>query len=132
MIPLSLPEIEASKPLELTAIIRVRDSSGRPVERTITKPLAPETPLIGIKPLFDGAVEQGGLARFEVIGVDEDGQRTALDGVTWEASRVTTRYQWYESDGNWRYEPITSREHIASGDVEIAPGKPASIEVPVD
>ena len=51
----------------LTATLRVRDGSGRPVERSVTRPLLPAAPLIGVRPLFDGAVDEGGTAGFEAI-----------------------------------------------------------------
>jgi len=120
---------DATKPLMMTAIVQLRDGSGRPVERQIERELAPAAPLIGIKPLFDGTVEQGGLARFEVMGVDRDGARANFDSVAWEVTKLNTRYQWYEVDGSWRYEPITRRERIGSGEVAIDSASLASIEV---
>ena len=132
-IPLALPAMEpVTKPLQLTAVIRVRDSSGRPVERSLTTPLSPDGPMIGIKSLFEGSVEEGAKARFEVIAVDEDGARTGFDGVQWEVNRVTTRYQWYEAGGSWRYEPITTRTRVASGTLDLEEAKPATVEAAID
>jgi uncharacterized protein YfaS (alpha-2-macroglobulin family) len=132
VVPLPLPAMEGvSKPLKLSAVIRLRDGSGRPVERVLDRALAPTSSMIGIKPLFKDTVEQGGLARFEVIGVDRNGARTAFEAVGWEVSKINTRYQWYEVNGSWRYEPTTRRERIASGDISIGAGENAVIEVPV-
>ena len=133
VVPLSLPDMgEVTKPLTMTAIVRLRDGSGRPVERQLNRALAPTSPLIGIKPLFDGTVEQGGLARFKVIGVDQNSARADFDSVAWEVSKLNTRYQWYETDGSWKYEPITSRERIASGEVSVTADSLPTIEVPVE
>lgn len=131
-VPLRLPQMDpVTKPLELTAIVRVRDGSGRPVERVLTRALAPDGPRIGIKPLFDGSVEQGGTARFEMIAVGPDIRRTALDRVAWTLSRLETTYQWYEVGGRWNYEPVTTRERVASGETALTPGAVALIEAPV-
>lgn len=133
VIPLSLPEMDAvTKPLKLEAIIRLQDGSGRPVERVLERALAPVSPMIGIKPLFEESVEQGGLARFEVIGVDRDGGRAGFDAVGWEVSKIDTRYQWYEVGGSWRYEPTTRRERVASGEVSLGMDEAAIIETPVE
>ncbi|MEO0386362.1 MAG: alpha-2-macroglobulin family protein, partial [Pseudomonadota bacterium] len=56
-------------PLALTAILRLADSSRRPVERQVTQALTPAHPLIGVRPLFDGVVPEGGTARFEVLAL---------------------------------------------------------------
>ncbi len=132
-VPLSLPQMEGvTSPLKMAAILRVRDGSGRPVERVLERALMPAGPMIGIKPLFDETVEQGGLARFEVIGVDRDLALADMKAVGWEISRLDTRYQWYEVGGSWRYEPTTRRERIASGDIDLTVVGPVTVEAPVD
>jgi len=128
-----MPAMEGvTKPLTMTAVIRLRDSSGRPVERVLEKPLAPVSRLIGIKPLFETSVQEGGLARFEIIGVDEEGVRTELESVGWEVSKIETRYQWYEVNGSWRYEPTTRHQRVDSGDLVLDTTKPAIVETPVE
>ncbi len=130
--PLPLPDsVSTSRPLELTATVRVIDMAGRPVERSITRPVAPDGPRIGIRPLFDGTAEEGSTARFEVIAIDADG-RIPMQRVGWALSRVETRYQWYETDGYWDYEPVTRRTRVASGEVSLGTDAPARIEGAVD
>ena len=132
-VPLTLPAMDpVTRPLELTAVIRLRDGSGRPVERTLTRPVSAESPQIGIRPLFEGAAEQGGAARFELIAVGPDGARAALGQVAWTLSRVDTTYQWYELNGSWNYEPVTTRERVTSGEAAIGADAPTVIEAPVD
>jgi hypothetical protein len=131
-VPLRLPEIAATtRPLELTAVLRLTDGSGRPVERQLSRPIAPDGLRIGIRPLFYGAVEEGGLARFEIIAVGPDLARAGLPRVAWTLSRVDTRYQWYRLNGTWNYEPVTSRERVASGETAPTPEDVAVIEAPV-
>ncbi|MHA3977664.1 alpha-2-macroglobulin family protein [Halovulum sp. GXIMD14794] len=128
---LPLPE-EVTRPLEARLTVRLTDTSGRPVERRETRQIAPPVPLIGIRPLFDGAAEEGGTARFEVISLAAGGERSARDGLRWEVFRVHTDYQWYEVGGRWNYEPITTRERIADGTLDTRTDAPATLEVPVN
>ncbi|KAA6186287.1 alpha-2-macroglobulin [Thiohalocapsa marina] len=113
---LVLPDMALpSRPLQAAIDIRVLDGGGRPVERALTLPLADRRPRIGIRPLFDGAVEEGGNAGFQVVALGPDGQPMALPGLRWTLSRVQTSYQWYQTDGDWRFQPIVSRQRVASG-----------------
>ncbi len=55
-IPITLPDAGAtSLPLTATVNVRVLDTSGSPVERSKTLPVASRAARLGIKPLFDGA-----------------------------------------------------------------------------
>jgi alpha-2-macroglobulin len=102
--------------------VRLIEGSGRPVERSLTLPIATRQPRIGVKPLFEDAVEEGGNAGFEIILIDAagdpSGQRRPAEGLRWTLSRLTTDFQWYESDGSWNYEPVVSTQRVASGTLE--------------
>ena len=130
---LKLPVVDdVSKPLEMTAVVRLRDGSGRPVERRISAPVLPGKALIGIKALFDGNVAEGSEAGFEVIAVDANGARMDMPQVGWVLNRLRTRYQWYQQYGQWDYEPTTRRERIASGDVALSAAETAKIAAMVE
>ena len=60
--PVPLPEVGPMAARSADRHAARADGSGRPVERNVTRPLQPSTPLIGVKPLFDGAVDEGGSA----------------------------------------------------------------------
>ncbi len=114
-VPLELPEMDANdRPFEATIALRLREGSGRPVERQIKRMVAPEGSMIGIKPDFDGVVAEGSKASFGVIGLGADLQPQQMQ-VTWTLNRVSTRYQWYQQWGNWEWEPVTTRTRVASG-----------------
>ncbi|MFB1486092.1 MULTISPECIES: MG2 domain-containing protein [unclassified Thiocapsa] len=122
-IALQLPDLPpTSRPLEADLRVRLLEGSGRPVERSLTLPIATRAPRIGVKPLFEDAVEEGGNAGFEIILVDADDtpgdQRRLPEGLRWTLSRLTTDFQWYESDGSWNYEPVVSTQRVASGTLE--------------
>src|SRR5690606_35031861 len=92
-----LPEpLATTQPLQAQVILRLVDTSGRPVERSLTRPVA-SGPHLGIRPQFDAGegVAEGGTAAFDLIAVDGDGARLGGQAVTWVLSRVETEYQWY-------------------------------------
>lgn len=129
--PLEMPEdIDPTQPHTAIAVLRLREGSGRPVERQITRTLAPTRAMIGIKPAFDGVVQEGGDALFEIIGVAPDLTRTDMP-VTWTLNRVTTRYQWYQQYGDWKWEPITTRNRVATGEGSLG-AQPLAVAAPVE
>jgi uncharacterized protein YfaS (alpha-2-macroglobulin family) len=120
---------DPGRPLEMVARVRVSEGSGRPVEREIAAPVAPGAPVIGLRPLFDGAVAEGAEAGFQVVVVDGSGAAVPAR-LRWVLNRVETRYQWYQRFGDWNWEPMTRRTRVAEG--EIAPGAaPAALSLPV-
>ncbi|PVA10019.1 PAN domain-containing protein [Pelagivirga sediminicola] len=129
--PLEVPQdLDGAQPHSATAVLRLREGSGRPVERQITRTLAPAKPMIGIKPRFDDVVQEGTDAAFDIIAVGPDLARTDMD-VAWTLNRVTTRYQWYQQYGNWNWEPITTRKRIATGSGTLG-DVPLSVSAPVE
>ncbi|KIC49601.1 alpha-2-macroglobulin family protein [Tateyamaria sp. ANG-S1] len=107
--------------LEAVATVRVSDSGGRPVERNLTRPIAPQGPVIGIKPGFEDVLPEGSTASFQAIAVG------ALNDVpvTWTVNRIETRYQWYQLYGNWNWEPVTRRIRVGQGTAVLG-------ETPID
>jgi len=123
---------DVARPLKMRALVQVREGSGRPVEREITTPLAPRGVLLGIRPLFDGVVPEKGTAAFKVLAVGPDLKQRAIARVGWSLERVRTRYQWYESYGEWSYEPVTTRTRVASGEIALKSSGAVRLEGPVD
>ncbi len=125
-----LPEVEDPlRPLEARFTLRVAEGSGRPVERQVTRLLTPSAPMIGIKPLFEDVVAEGTEARFALQAVGDGAQPAAMP-VKWVLSRIETDYQWYQSYGNWNWEPVTTRSIAAEGEVQLQ-GSPVEIAAPV-
>ncbi len=114
-----LPEVtDPARPLEARFTLRLAEGSGRPVERELVRPLQPSIPMIGIKPLFDGAVAEGQEAQFQVVGVGPD-EKPAPMQVKWEVTRVQVDYQWYQQYGQWNWEPVTTRTRVATGEATL-------------
>lgn len=128
---LPLPDQTAvGQPLEADIKVRVLEGPGRPVERSLTHPVAAAGALIGIKPLFEDVVAEGTSARFDVVALDADLAPTGMK-VQWTVNRVRTSYQWYQLYGNWEWEPTTRRTRVAGGEATLGNG-PIAIEAPVE
>ncbi|HVQ10587.1 MAG TPA: alpha-2-macroglobulin [Methyloceanibacter sp.] len=128
----ALDKVPAStRPLQAEIVVRMAEAGGRAVERKITLPIAPSAPLIGVKPLFNGkSLGDSDTARFDVVMVAPDG-KADNSGLRWQLLRVDSKYQWYRSEGYWQYEPIKVTRRIADGIIDVSPGKPGRIAVPV-
>lgn len=128
--PIALPEVaDPLRPLEARVTVRVAEGSGRPVERRITRLLSPSAPVIGVKPMFDQVVPEGSDARFSLIGVGA-GEAAAPMTVAWTITRIETQYQWYQSYGQWNWEPVVTRKRVAEGTADLA-NQPVEISAPV-
>ncbi|MFD2175554.1 MG2 domain-containing protein [Rhodobacter lacus] len=106
---------EQGRPLQATFTLRVREGSGRPVERSISRLVMPPEPVVGIKPLFaDDSLAEGAQAQFQIVAIDA-GLKPVAQPLHWVVNRVETRYQWYAMDGYWNWEPMTRRSRVAEG-----------------
>jgi uncharacterized protein YfaS (alpha-2-macroglobulin family) len=131
VLPVTFPSADVSGvPLNANITVRVKEGSGRPVERSITRAITSDGPMIGIKPGFDGDLSENSEASFRLIALGADLNPTAMN-VTWELNRVTTDYQWYRDSGSWYWEPTTTRARIASG-VATLGSTPTEVSAPVD
>ncbi|MBO9424616.1 alpha-2-macroglobulin family protein [Labrenzia sp. R4_1] len=128
-----LPELPETTGLyDAEIVARLVETGGRYVERTLDLPVSLDGPRIGIRPAFDGGVDEGGPADFTVIVIGETGERIAANGLSWTLSKVDRRYQWYRLDGRWSYEPITSTRRISTGTLDVSDSQPASLSLPVE
>ena len=106
-------------------ILKLRESGGRTIERTVTLPVDLKTPRVGIKPLFaNNQAAEGEPARFEAIVLGADGKAVEAKGLKWELLRLDQRWQWYSRDGSWNYEPVMHTRRVATGTADAAPGAP--------
>ncbi len=123
-----------TKPLEAQIILRLVDTNGRAVERSLSRPVLAEVDRIGIKPRFTDAngLEQGTDAAFDVITVAPTGEAIATTGLNWTLARVETNYQWYRESDTWKWEAITTTRKVANGTVDTVAGGPVTVSAPVD
>jgi uncharacterized protein YfaS (alpha-2-macroglobulin family) len=126
-----IPEVVSPRPLEARIALNVSESGGRAVERTIVLPILPKGPVIGVAKNFGGDLAEGATATFDVVLATPDGERLARKGVSWSLLRIERRYQWYNADGRWGYEPVKSTRRVADGRIDVAAAELARIAVPL-
>ncbi|KKB76748.1 hypothetical protein VW35_16905 [Devosia soli] len=122
---INLPSAEVStRPLEAQILLRLVDTNGRTIERSITRPVMAETTRLGIKPVFADAsgLAEGSEAQFELIAVSPEGEKIAADRISWTLSRIETTYQWYRDGSTWKWEAITSTRDVANGTASTPEG----------
>ncbi|MBB6301778.1 alpha-2-macroglobulin family protein [Rhizobium leucaenae] len=116
--------------LNANITVRMQEAGGRAVERSLTLPVKADGPRIGIKPEFDGDLGENSIGNFHVIAVDQNGQKQAMQGLTWKLLAVERDYQWYRDGSSWKYEAVASTKQVATGTVN-ATTDGAEISVPV-
>ena len=129
----TLPELpETTELFNGELIARLVEAGGRFVERRLELPIALDGPRIGVKPAFDGGVDEGGPADVSIIVVGADGEKKTARDLGWTLSKIERRYQWYRLDGRWSYEPITTSRRISNGSLDVATDQPAELSLPVE
>ena len=118
-IAVTLPQIpHTAKQLEANVILRLRETGGRTIERSLTIPVDLHEARIGIKSLFKGQdFDENQTAGFDVVLLDGNGKRSAAAGLTWQLKRLDTNWQWYRRDGQWNYESVTLTRKVADGTI---------------
>ncbi|KQX39851.1 hypothetical protein ASD04_04150 [Devosia sp. Root436] len=130
-----LPEPQATtRPLTAQLLLRLIDSNGRSIERSISRPLLATVDRIGIKPVFSDAsgLAEGSEASFDIVAVSPDGEAIARTGLNWTIARIETNYQWYRNGSTWQWEAITTSREVASGTAATPDGGPVTIGANVD
>ncbi len=123
--------VEAPRPTEARITLRVAEPGGRAIERSLTLPILPGGPVIGVKKNFGADLADGGTATFDVVLAQPDGTRLARQNVGWSLYRVERNYQWFNSDGRWGYEPVKSTRRVADGRLDLAADAAGRVSAPV-
>lgn len=131
-VSVNLPDVATARPLEASIVLRVGETGGRAVSRTLVVPVAPKGPVVGVRPLFEeGSLAEGATATFDVVLAAPDGARLARSGVRWTLSRIERRWQWYNQDGRWTYDSARITRKAADGTVDLKADAAGRIAVPV-
>ncbi|WP_375458091.1 alpha-2-macroglobulin [uncultured Enterovirga sp.] len=126
-----IQSVVAPRPTEAKITLRVGEPGGRAIERSLMLPILPEGPVVGVRKNFGGDLADGGTATFDVVLAQPDGVRLARPNVGWSLYRVDRTYQWFNSDGRWGYEPVTSTRRVADGRLDLKADEPGRISAPV-
>ncbi len=130
-IEFTVPDTSTPKPAELNLALSVSEDGGRAVTRSITLPILPKGPVIGIKQKFTDIIE-GQPATFDLIAVGTDGKMMAAPRLNWTLSRISRSYQYFNADGRWNYEAVERKTKVAEGTIASDGKAPAALSAPVD
>ncbi|PTW61338.1 hypothetical protein C8N35_10247 [Breoghania corrubedonensis] len=130
---LTLPDSPVDTQLSKADVVaRLVDAGGRYVERTLTREVMPNSSRIGIRPLFEDSVAEGGPAEFNVILAGRDGKRMAAKDVAWTLSKIETHYQWFKANGSWQFDAVKTTRRISAGTLDLDARDPGRLSLPVD
>ncbi|MEM7428839.1 MAG: alpha-2-macroglobulin family protein [Pseudomonadota bacterium] len=122
-----------TRPRTADVVLRLKEGSGRAIERRSTVAVDAEGPMIGIRPGFEGGqAAEGSNAEFQVIALAPDGSRTALPGSSWSLVKIERNYQYYRIGSYWQFESVDLEKQVADGTVDLGTGEPAKLSLPVE
>lgn len=108
--------LASSAPLSAQITVALNEPGGRTTREQTSVPVLTGESYVGIRALFaDNQVAENAEAKFEVITVDPSGKQIARNGLRYELFREDTDYQWYQADGQWRYDAVTRDKLIQTG-----------------
>ena len=114
---------DTTRPVRADLDVAVDDPSGRASHARASIPVRPAGNLIGIKPGFEGAIDAGSEATFEVAAVNADGARVA----------VPARLRLVRERPDWRlvmrgqlarYETVYKDEPVEAVEITVPVGQP--------
>ena len=124
----------STRPKVADLVMRMKEGSGRAIERRVRFGIEPDAIMLGIKPLFeDKQVSENSNADFTLLAVSPDNRRVGQSAVDWSLTKIERHYQWYRDGSRWRYEVVDLERKVADGQVDLTPvGDPARLSVPVE
>lgn len=78
------------------------DVGGRPNNSSRTTPIDHAFAYLGVKPLFEGSLEEGRTPSFKLANIDRSGQSQPLGAVEYVLREVDYDFDWYYDSG-WRF-----------------------------
>ncbi len=117
----SLPQVgQTSKSLRADFSVNVAEPSGRTTSEQISLPIRSKPVALGIRPAFEGGwLRRNTPARFDVVALNEDGERIALEGLEWRFIRERVHYDWYQDGNAWRYRRIVRDVIVDDGTLDV-------------
>jgi uncharacterized protein YfaS (alpha-2-macroglobulin family) len=115
---------DVTRPVKAQIDVEVDDPAGRASRTSLSIPVRPSGPSIGIKPLFpDDAVDAQAEAAFDIAAVNPDGSRTAM---TAKLRLVRERPDWrmVMRGSLARYETVWKDEPLETHDIALSDGQP--------
>ena len=120
---------ETALPLRGQVQVRVFEpGNGRATKNDKTLPLRTREVYLGIRPTFEGRyAREGAETEFDLVAVDAEGKQVARPSVDYKIERITYSYQWYQSDGKWRWQSIQAERLVAADTLAFKADAPAHL-----
>lgn len=117
---------DTALPLKAQIEVRVFEpGNGRATKTDTALPLRTRNAYLGIRPTFDGRyATEGADTEFDLVAVDAEGRQIARPAVDYKIERITYSYQWYQSDGRWRWQTIVNERTVAADTLALTADKP--------
>lgn len=120
---------DTALPLKGQMEVRVFEpGNGRATKTDIALPVRTRDEYIGIRPAFDGRyAAEGADTAFDLVAVDAEGKQIARPSIDYKIERITYNYQWYQSDGRWRWQAVTNERTVAADTVAFSADAPTHL-----
>lgn len=125
-------KVVSTLPLRADIGIAIREPGGRATGEHVMVPVRTRQVSLGLRPHFDDSVRRGQEAVFDVIAVDEGGERIAQPAVEFRVLKDTSTWQWFRSGSRWRYERVARESEVATGTLTIGAEAPTLLRQLVD
>jgi uncharacterized protein YfaS (alpha-2-macroglobulin family) len=120
-LPILLEKLpQTTRPLEAQIRVSVLEPGGRATVRVIKLPVRPDALTIGIRKSFEGAVQTGKAAAFEIVTLNKSGAAMAASGLSYELIREEYRYHWYYRNSRWNYRVTMNEGETKKGTLNVA------------
>ncbi len=109
-------------PLAATLTASVFEPGGRPVRESAFLKIRTQPVYFGVK--VDRADSDHGdtaPVALDVIAVDAQGRRTAVQGVSWSLIAETWNYDWFQQNGRWQWRRTSHDAVLAKGLAAMTP-----------
>lgn len=116
-------------PLKVQVQARVFEpGNGRATRTEKALPLRTRDVYLGIRPTFDGRyAAEGTETAFDLVAVDAEGRQVARPSVDYTIERIVHSYQWYQLDGRWRWQTVTSERLVAADTLDFKADVPTRL-----
>jgi hypothetical protein len=95
-------------------------------------PVKPAAIVLGVKPFAEnGRFSENSRAHFDIAALDGDGQRRALDDLTYQIYEEGRSFEWRQFNGRWDYKQQQQQRRIGGGRLSLTADGDAAIEWPV-
>ncbi len=128
---------DVPSPLKIRATVRVFESGGRPVARSLHFTTWPRATMIGIRPIFMDSQGQGraaanSRAAFEIVTADRDGGLQAAENLRLRLIHEQRDYFWEEASDGWRRDFVQQDVLVFQDRIATTPQERTRVAVPVE